>query len=581
MKMQGGSKLTLAIMALVLVGSNVVPVSAQSLPSRPTIVKPGSLGSVYFDVGSAKLSVAAKRTLAVWSTRLNGVTKIHVVGYVNPSANTTTNKRLSLARAKVVTAYLRAKGVKASITYTGAGGPKRNGNALHPRRAEVFVVALKNGSVSPSPSTGSTAKPTDSPRPTVSPNSSGTPTFTASPKPSQSPNLTLTSKPSIVFAGQNYVLSGLLSAIPSPTAVVVQQLIGSTWNPLISTTTNSKGRWSVKLQAPPSLGLVTVRAVSGKLNSQSHDIQVANLPQIPVAGPGARILGADISRWQHSAIPIDFKKMASSGVSFLFVKASDGNQSEDNLARPLANADAKAAKAAGIFVGYYHVARLPSTNTQSVVRASARQQANLALARLAELGGYDGKTLPYVLDIELAPKNLKPASITLWTRTWLEVMYQATARRPIIYSYRSYFSSKLLQDTGTRNYLRQYPMWLAHPGNPANPKIIPGKSDTGRGCFNTAWTLADCTASWSFWQYTSGGDREIYGIAWAPKTGTACPTTAKYCSTYIHQSRNHLDLNVFNGSISDLLALALGTWQQVPVPASPTPNPTPNPTPSN
>ena len=161
-------------------------------------------------------------------------------------------------------------------------------------------------------------------------------------------------------------------------------------------------------------------------------------------------------------------------------------------------------------------------------------------------------------------------------------MYAATGRRSIVYSYRHFLSSKISNSSATQEYLRQSPLWLAHPGNPANPKIIPGRVDNGVGCYQTAWTLADCTATRSFWQYTSRGDRELYGIPWSPKSGTACPAKVKFCSTFVGQSRKHLDLNVFNGSIMDLLALAQGTWTQIPKPVtSPAPSPSPNPTPSS
>ena len=558
------------MMCVTLLGASLTNVHAK--PS--VVIKPGSLGSVYFVAGSAKLDVSAKRTLNVWAGRLKYASKVDVIGYVHPTKNVANNKTLSLARAKSVVTYLKALGVKALFTPKGASVPKNNGNARSARRAEVLVTQLIGSQPTPSP----TIKPTASPKPT--PSTSITPSPTASPTATPSPTLIISAKPSVVIAAQKYVLSGRLTPAPSPTQVRIEQLVGSTWTPLGGTTTNKVGRWSIALSAPPTYGLLTLRAATGARTSGTIEIRVASLPSIKVAGPGARILGADISRYQHSSLPIDFKAMATSGVAFLFIKASDGSSSEDKLARPLAAADAQAAKSAGIYVGYYHVARLPRSNTASVVRASARNQARLALARLAELGGYDGSTLPYVLDIELAPKGITDTSITLWTKTWLDVMYEATSRRPIIYSYRAYFSGRYLQDNATRAYLRQFPMWLAHPGNPANPKIIPGKSDTGRGCFNTAWTLKDCTASWSFWQYTASGDRELYGIPWSPKAGTKCTTGTKYCSEFVHQTRRHLDLNVFNGSITDLVSLALGTWQQVPVPTQ-TPTPSPNPTPSS
>jgi GH25 family lysozyme M1 (1,4-beta-N-acetylmuramidase) len=329
------------------------------------------------------------------------------------------------------------------------------------------------------------------------------------------------------------------------------------------------------------LNYLVLRVAYGKVNSQQFGIRVAVLPSINIAGPGGRIGGVDISRWQHSVLPINFKQMAKSGIAFVFIKGSDGNPDDDVISRPLANADSASVKAAGMYVGYYHFGRVPASNSSPVLIQSAQKQAKQALARLAELGGYGGYTLPYVLDIESAPSMSTSASITLWTKTWLDAMYSATGRRSIVYSYRYFLSRKFSNDSASRDYLRQSPLWLAHPGNPANPDVIPGRIDNSPGCFQTAWTLPDCSATWSFWQYTSSGDRELYGIPWSPARGTSCPTNVKYCSLFVGQARRHLDMNVFNGSISDLMALAQGTWTQTPKPViNPSPSPTPNPTPT-
>jgi lysozyme len=428
------------------------------------------------------------------------------------------------------------------------------------------------------------------------------PAPSASPSPaptakSGQPVVKVTVKPEVVITSQTYQLSGTVkrlpsaspsatasgSASPSPTAVPVriQQKNSGKWSTIATAKLSRTGRWKLSLVAPATMNFLILRAAYEKSYSAEFGIRVAVLPNINVAGPGGRIAGVDISRWQHSILPIDFKQMAKSGIAFVFLKGSDGNKDDDVLSRPLAINDSSAVKAAGMYVGYYHFARVPKSNTSSVVVASAKEQANQALARLAELGGYGGTTLPYVLDIESAPKIATDATVTLWTRTWLDAMYAATGRRSIVYSYRYFLASKILSDSATQDYLRQSPLWLAHPGNPANPKLVPGRFDKGAGCYINAWTLADCTTTWSFWQYTSRGDRELYGIPWSPQRGSACPKSVKYCSTFVGQARKHLDMNVFNGSITDLMELAQGTWTQVAKPpVGPVPSPSSNPVPT-
>ncbi len=45
---------------------------------------------------------------------------------------------------------------------------------------------------------------------------------------------------------------------------------------------------------------------------------------LSLVGPGGRLHGADVSRWQHpNDKPINFKKMHDAGLSFVMIKASD------------------------------------------------------------------------------------------------------------------------------------------------------------------------------------------------------------------------------------------------------------------
>jgi GH25 family lysozyme M1 (1,4-beta-N-acetylmuramidase) len=172
--------------------------------------------------------------------------------------------------------------------------------------------------------------------------------------------------------------------------------------------------------------------------------------------------------------------------------------------------------------------------------------------------------MPYVLDIETVDSRISDEMVTLWTFTWMDAMQAATARTPIIYSYRSFLANRFLQDTATINKLRGYHLWLAQPGNPASAKVKVGQGlKKGAPCYETAWKQTDCSYVWTFWQYTNKGDRERYGIPWRPAVG-ACPVDATLCRTGVGTGRNHLDLNVFNGTAADLSALVSGSWVRSP-----------------
>lgn len=71
--------------------------------------------------------------------------------------------------------------------------------------------------------------------------------------------------------------------------------------------------------------------------------------------------GIDVSRWQGS---IDWKQVREAGISFVFIKASQGSSLED----PKFAENVQGAKAAGLLVGAYHFLGAASA-------AAARQEA--------------------------------------------------------------------------------------------------------------------------------------------------------------------------------------------------------------
>lgn len=377
-------------------------------------------------------------------------------------------------------------------------------------------------------------------------------------------SVSMTAIPASLVAGQSVKVSGKTTGGLKGAKVKVQIKTGKSWKTVKTVTSKkSTGAWSATFKAPKATAKMSVRAVSGSKISKVQAAPVLAIVNALPVGPGNRILGLDISRWQSGSQPIDFTRMAATGVSFAFIKGSDGMASEDALAVPHVTSWAPSAKAAGILVGYYHRARLPVTSDSNAIIADAEAQAAQAAARLASLGGYDGRTLPYVLDMETVDVAISKELVTLWTFTWLDAMQAATGRAPIMYSYRNFLANRYSTDPDTVAKFRNYHLWLAQPGNPADPAVQVGQGLNGAPCYVTPWKQSDCSYLWTIWQYTASGDRETYGIPWQPSSGD-CPSDVTLCYAGKGSGRGHLDLNVFNGSATDLSALANGSWVRTP-----------------
>ena len=273
---------------------------------------------------------------------------------------------------------------------------------------------------------------------------------------------------------------------------------------------------------------------------------------LSLIGPGDRLHGADVSRWQHpNDKPINFKKMHSAGLSFVMIKASDTRYDADRLALKYVKMDRNAAQDAGIYTGFYHYAVLPNVSTPAAIAKDARAQAQKVIWRLSDLGGYNDQDLPYALDLETrciqwsssgaCAKNATRSAATLWAKTFLKTLKEKTGRTPILYSSPSFLETALNRD----KELNSYPLWIAHyaidPAEPdAKPNVKPG------GCFVHSWTTKECSANWTMWQYTSCGIAPKYGVP-----------------------GNRLDLNVFSGGREKFLALLTGTWQPDPMDVMP------------
>ena len=366
-------------------------------------------------------------------------------------------------------------------------------------------------------------------------------------------------------------LYGNLKPNRSGTTVKIQVDTDGKWATTRFTTKVTKvGTWKVTALATALNANVRYRAVSvigGKsLYSPIRSITVKQQPEISstdpaqfidLTGPGGRIHGADISRWQHpNDKPIDFVKMYEAGMRFVFIKASDTRETADLLSVKYAAMDHYAAQAAGIYTGFYHYAVLPDVTDPEVIKKDALAQAQKVVWRLASMGGYSDKDLPYALDLEnkcvrysssgACQKYATRSAVTLWATTFLASVKEKTGKTPILYSYANFLESSMTRTPE----LAQYPLWLAQYAiDPANPINQPGMK-TG-GCYVHSWTGANCDSQWTVWQYSSCGIAPKYGVP-----------------------GNRLDLNVFRGTPSSFLDLAKGSWAPTLVDLMPQQEPT-------
>jgi lysozyme len=228
------------------------------------------------------------------------------------------------------------------------------------------------------------------------------------------------------------------------------------------------------------------------------------------AEPETQLDGPDVARYQHpNGAAIDWRRVADSGVSFAFVKATESTTYTNAYFAD----DYAAAKRAGLVRSAYHYAR-PKSDLRT-----ARDQADF-FVRTAGRADQRGD-LPLTLDIEESG-GLPPKTLIAWTHAFVDEVIALTSRPVLIYTYPYFWQHAM----GNTTDFADLPLWLAsyRSGGPKEP--LPG-----------GWT------SWTFWQYTAKG--RIPGIAAA------------------------VDRSKFAGSEEDLQALA----DPSPEPPTPTPTP--------
>lgn len=175
--------------------------------------------------------------------------------------------------------------------------------------------------------------------------------------------------------------------------------------------------------------------------------------------------GIDVSKWNGD---IDWNEVKTSGVSFAFIKATEG---KDRLDSRFAEYW-RSARAAGIAYAPYHFYYFCST---------ADEQADWFIANVPK----SAVQLPPVLDAEwngtspTCRKRPPPGEVRAALKRFLDRIEAHYGKRPIIYTTVDFHGENLV------GHFTDYPFWLRSVANhPEN--IYPARR-------------------WTFWQYTSTG----------------------------------------------------------------------------
>lgn len=177
--------------------------------------------------------------------------------------------------------------------------------------------------------------------------------------------------------------------------------------------------------------------------------------------------GVDVAGHQHpGGGDINWTQVRGDGQSFAFVKATEGS----DFVNPHYAEDVRQASASGLKVGAYHYG-LPSDDP-------VRQARHFA----GKVNQLPANSLPPVLDLEVA-EGKSPRQLIEWTRLFLNETERLTGKKPMMYTYRFFWSDHM---ANTKEF-SQYPLWLAAYQSTA-PKPVGGwsklafwqRSETGR-----------------------------------------------------------------------------------------------------
>ena len=179
------------------------------------------------------------------------------------------------------------------------------------------------------------------------------------------------------------------------------------------------------------------------------------------------VIGVDISEYQAD---VDMQKLASQGISFVYMKATEGSRFEDS--RFVQNWENAAA--CGMPAGAYHFFSFDSPG---------RMQAENFINRIGDL---DGRLIPAV-DVEFYADKREnqpdPAEVTAQLRDFLNALEAAYHVKPMIYCPREIYEKYIM------GYFDEYPRWIRSVYYPAS---------------------FEAGVSWVIWQYCDTGELDGY-----------------------------------------------------------------------
>jgi GH25 family lysozyme M1 (1,4-beta-N-acetylmuramidase) len=187
------------------------------------------------------------------------------------------------------------------------------------------------------------------------------------------------------------------------------------------------------------------------------------------------VRGMDISSYQHAGTPIDWAVLATHGIRFVAIKASEGTY----YLNPYYASDATHAAAAGLLVMPYVFAN-PG-------RDGGVATANFAARTVGTRGGL--ARLPLVVDLENDPYKrgtdcygLRIPAMIAWIAGFTRRASALTGQWPTIYTTTDWWR----ECTGSTHRFPHDPLWLAAFGSTA--PVVPSPWQT-----------------WTFWQYNNAG----------------------------------------------------------------------------
>lgn len=181
-----------------------------------------------------------------------------------------------------------------------------------------------------------------------------------------------------------------------------------------------------------------------------------------------RAKGIDISGHNSIDNPDEtFRTVLSDGVSFVFVKATEGTGYRFKRHRELIDS----ARAAGLRVGAYHYAK-PSHEVDDARREAEWYHKHMGTSSI---------DMRPVLDFESS--SLSPKALTTWALTFMHELSTLRGVNPIVYTYTWFWKGALKKTT----QLHQYALWQAEYNNNPSPSTL------------AAWT------TWTVWQHWNKG----------------------------------------------------------------------------